>query len=209
MYYAGIGSRGIPFDAKVLIRAVACEMAKADWVLRSGAAPGADKAFEDGCNDGRGEREIYLPWKGFENHTSDFHPPTRAAYEVASKYHPNWDTLKDTVKPLMARNSHQVLGWSIGSSPAVDIVICYTDDGSEGKTTTNTGGTGQAIRIAHDLNIPIINLKNPDAIERLSPYLPDNNIQRIKDEMSALASNSYDSSYHEEEEQIYRINVLE
>lgn len=44
-------------------------------------------------------------------------------------------------------------------------LFCYTKDGVErgDNTTINTGGTGQAIRIASSLNIPVVNLgKLPD-----------------------------------------------
>jgi hypothetical protein len=50
----------------------------------------------------------------------------------------------------MARNCQQVLGQNLNLP--VDFVVCWTKDGGK------TGGTGQALRIADDLNIPIYNL---------------------------------------------------
>lgn len=43
------------------------------------------------------------------------------------------------------------------------------EDGT--KTTWNTGGTGGAIRLATSLGIPVFNLKNKDAIQRLRDYI--------------------------------------
>jgi hypothetical protein len=192
MYYAGIGSRGIDYATRLMLNLIGREMANAGWTLRSGGAPGADQAFEEGCNAVAGDKEIYLPWKGFENNLSSYYPPTSAAYDVGKKYHPQWKNLSESMRNLMARNSHQVLGWNIGSTPASDVVICWTADGSEGETTPNTGGTGQAIRIAHDLNIPIINLKKDDAFFRIGQLIGDDVVELIKKEvLAASASTMY------------------
>ena len=66
------------------------------------------------------------------------------------KYHPNWDNLSQGAKKLMARNACQVFGIT-GDQP-VDFIICWTPNGEI------TGGTGQALRIAKDFNIPVFNL---------------------------------------------------
>lgn len=50
----------------------------------------------------------------------------------------------------MARNAHQLLGNSL-KSPSL-FILCWTDGGRV------TGGTGQALRMAPDLGIPVINL---------------------------------------------------
>ena len=77
----------------------------------------------------------------------------------------------------MARNVQQILGET--TQPTLDkvsqLVICWTPDGcSDGKKTTrDTGGTGQALRIAADYNIPIFNLENEDALDRLTNFLND------------------------------------
>ena len=99
--------------------------------------------------------------------------PTPLAYEIAEKYHPAWKQLKPYAKHLMARNTHQVLGQDCNTP--VDAVICWTKDGSTGITTAKTGGTGQAIRIAYDLNIPIYNLKKAKTKDILESILDDNN----------------------------------
>lgn len=53
---------------------------------------------------------------------------------------------------LQARNSHQILGWDLNSHS--DFVICWTKGGK------GNGGTGQAIRIAKDYNIPVFDCGN-------------------------------------------------
>jgi hypothetical protein len=70
--------------------------------------------------------------------------------DLVIKYHPKPNFLKVGGLNLMARNSLQILGKDLKTP--TDIVICYTNMG------TGKGGTGQALRIAQDNNIPIIDL---------------------------------------------------
>lgn len=152
-YYAGIGSRQAPtrWGPDSLyndIYLVSCYMYKNEFILRSGGAPGADTMFEKSSN--MPTDEIYLPWKGFNGNTSPLYNLTPEAFELAKKYHPAWDRLSDAAKKLMARNSYQVLGYDLKTP--VELIICWTPEGKE------SGGTSQAMRIAKDYDIPIVNL---------------------------------------------------
>lgn len=169
--YAGVGSRETPDDVLVAMEAAAYILAESGWTLRSGGADGADAAFEEGCDNGRGKKEIFLPWKLFNNNPSTLYPPTFEAHDVAFQFHPNYDHLSDAAKQLMARNTHQVLGLDLKTP--VEFVICWTKDGVETRQdrTKNTGGTGQAIAIAHANGIPVLNLRNAERVEQLSNLL--------------------------------------
>lgn len=147
IYYAGIGSRKTPPDILDKMKVIGYVLAKERLVLRSGAAEGADSAFENGCNHAKGEKEIYLPWKSFNGSDSLLWPPTIDGLQLAEKYHPSWNKLADSVKKLHARNSHQLLGYDLKTPSS--FVICYSP---------GTGGTEQSIRIAESLKIPVINL---------------------------------------------------
>lgn len=142
-YYAGIGSRETPKEFLDLFTKVAKYLSKKGCVLRSGGACGSDKAFELGATN----KEIFLPWKGFEGSNSNLVVQDGKAFDIASKYHPRWNYLSQGAKKLQARNSHQILGYDL-ESPS-DFVICWTKGGK------GNGGTGQALRIAKDYNIPI------------------------------------------------------
>lgn len=142
-YYAGIGSRETSQEFLDLFTRVAKYLSTKDCVLRSGGAKGSDKAFELGAT----YKEIYLPWKGFEGNNSNLIVKDERAFEIAAQYHPRWNYLSQGARLLQARNSHQILGNDL-NSPS-DFVICWTKGGKGG------GGTGQALRIAKDYNIPI------------------------------------------------------
>ena len=146
-YYAGIGSRETPIEIIHLFKKVAYYLSQKEFILRSGGAKGADKAFEVGCDNFNGQKEIYLPWNGFGDSDSKLVVKDNKAFEIAEQYHPYWHNLSQGAKKLQARNSHQVLGWDLNTPSK--FVICWTKNGK------GSGGTGQAIRIAKAYNIPI------------------------------------------------------
>jgi hypothetical protein len=169
-FYTGIGSRKTPKDILHLMTVIARDLALNDYILRSGGADGADAAFEQGCDEVHGKKEIYLPCKGFQNHNSElFYGGSNVDNEAADEYAKKvwltrdmpceWNRLKSFTKALMSRNCFQVLGPHL-DEPS-DLVICWTKDGEA------SGGTGQAIKLAelvtksdkNDWSIKIINLQ--------------------------------------------------
>lgn len=174
MYYAGIGSRNTPQDILDLMSRVAKRLSLHGYTLRSGAADGADKSFEDGCTKAGGAKEIYLPWRGFNGSQSSLYSIDDKAYELAATLHPYWHNCSQAAKKLHSRNCYQVLGGNL-ALPS-DFVLCWTQDGCEsGDTrTSKTGGTGQAIALASLNDIPIINFKNPNPLERIAALIKRN-----------------------------------
>lgn len=152
--YAGIGSRETPPDVLAKMETIAARLAQAGMTLRSGAAPGADTAFENGAKTVAGSRrEIFLPWAGFQKHPDGIHQIPKAAFALAERMHPNWSLCSEAARKLHARNSCQILGRDLKSP--VKVVVCWTEGGKM------KGGTSQALRIAQEAGIPIINLGNP------------------------------------------------
>jgi hypothetical protein len=156
-YYAGIGSRSTPPNLLEWMIASARRLNSRGYTLRSGGAPGADAAFEKGAGE---EKEVFLAWDA-----------TPEALEMAATVHPAWDACSEYAQKLHARNCFQVLGVTLDSP--VDFILCWTPDGAESKTSRRTGGTGQAIRLANSLDIPIINMKNEGWAERVKEILGD------------------------------------
>ena len=161
--YAGIGSRETPSAILELMTAIARVLADRGFVLRSGGAQGADSAFAAGASEA--SSEIFLPWPGFAQLQGRRYAPGlrgnilmeseqflwREAEGLARSFHPAWDRLSRGARALQTRNTFQVLGPDLVSRSR--FVIAWTKDGNA------TGGTGQAIRIADHLNIPVFNLQ--------------------------------------------------
>lgn len=140
MIYAGIGSRGTPYCHIQTMRSIGHNMAMAGHTLRSGGAVGADTAYELGAR--------MVP-----NASIEIYRPVNIKIEWlthASCFHPAWGKCDQYARALHARNSAIMLGPNLDSP--VDFVSCWTQNGQI------TGGTGQALRIAKIMNIPVYNL---------------------------------------------------
>lgn len=147
-YYTGIGSRNCPEWAYDVAFELGRRLAGYGYILRSGGAEGMDSAFENGCNYGKGKKEIYLPWKNFNENKSKLYELTDDGFILAEALHPAWHKLKSSVKRLMVRNTYQVSGANL-DSPS-NFIICYTP--------WHKGGTLQALRLAKELDIRVFNL---------------------------------------------------
>ena len=165
--YAGIGSRQTPIDIQTIMTNLAIALANENWILRSDGAEGADSAFELGAR----LKEIYLPWNGFcgkyaDNNSYFVIDCTEDALDFVYNYHPRGEFLQKGALKLMTRNTYQVLGPYLDDP--VDVLFCWTSDGKA------SGGTGQAMRIAKDYNIPIVNLYYSTSLDQ---WLNKNNIK--------------------------------
>ena len=149
--YAGIGSRETPKEILELMTLAAKAFADKGFTLRSGGAIGADVAFEKGCGT---NKQIFR--------AKDC---TEAAKEMTSKYHPAWDKCNDYARNLHGRNCQILLGRDVTNPEPVKFVLCWTKDGKD------TGGTGQAIRIATDMGIPVYNLYHREVVERIKTMI--------------------------------------
>ena len=168
-FYTGIGSRKTPAEICNLMTEVAGALEAQGWKLRSGHAEGADLAFEKGVIDPR-NKEIYIPWPGFNDSPSILHQITDEMCDMAARFHPNWSSLLRGARKLHARNCCQVLGEDLKTPSA--FVMCWTPDGSDGtEITRRTGGTGQALRIANYYKIPIYNLAREEHLVNVKKWL--------------------------------------
>lgn len=172
--YTGVGSRETPEDVLVLMRDAAQALAEKDWTLRTGRAPGADRAFERGAflAGARPDRvEVYLPWPKFEEGEGWYAPtrdhPSKEALEAGPTFVPHWDHLKRGARQLHARNVHQVLGEDVTSPVWSSFVLYWAREDSDGNPL---GGTATAVRIAAFYGIPAFNLLHGEArlrVERM------------------------------------------
>jgi hypothetical protein len=154
--YAGIGARDTPVDLILEFIKIGRHLANAGYRLRSGGAEGADLAFEWGCDDGSGEKEIFLPWKGFNKSKSSLvlpEPIPKPMEAIASKLYPHWGSASHGVRCLHARNIYQILGQSLNDP--VDFVVCYTERPYNDPKAI--GGTLFGIKLAEEHSIPVYN----------------------------------------------------
>lgn len=175
IYYTGVGSRRVPDPIRQKMVELGRWLAHHGFTLRSGAADGSDAAFEEGCDAGGGNKEIWLPWPGFNGHNGQgayLIPGSELAqYEaVAASLHPAWDRLTQGPRKLHSRNVGQVLGKQRSTPSAFE--VCWTPDGciSAATRTRDTGGTATAIVLAEQYGIPRFNLHDPNALSRVYAF---------------------------------------
>ena len=165
-FYTGVGSRDTPDEILTLMTVIARKAYSEGLWLWSGGAEGADTAFEQGAGD---HKQIFLPWPGFGRkhgripHINDVPGPTEEAEAMAPLHHPAWDKCNESGRLLHSRNCHQVLGLSLKCRTSG--LICWTRRGKI------VGGTGQALRIATDYSVPVLNLAIPKDLDEVLRWL--------------------------------------
>lgn len=171
--YTGVGSRDTPREIADLMEQVGFKLAQMGWVLRSGAAGGADSAFERGCDDAGGVKEIYIPWCGFNGRANDedgvytlMDGDEARARLMVRAIHPAPDNLSRGAMALHARNCYQVAGLQM-DTPAHRL-ICWAKVDKAGDPV---GGTRTAWMYAKKLGIRCINLYNEDHLNKIKEWI--------------------------------------
>lgn len=163
-YYAGIGSRQTPTPVLHQMHRLAEVLEEVGYTLRSGHAHGADQAFATAVT----RKQIMLPWEGYNGARSDqkiwFVGANPYTERVAAAFHPAWHNCTPGARKLHARNTAILAGLQPGDA-TVEFIICWTKDGKD------SGGTGQAIRIAEAHHIPVFNLFDLQAENQISDHL--------------------------------------
>lgn len=151
--FAGVGARATPEPVLELMREVSGTLSDQGWRLRTGEAVGADSAFREGAEAAGRPGEIFTikPRPDIRGSVFDLRP---VHLRMLSTVHPKPEALSATGRKLMARNGSQVFGTDF-REPS-DLVICWTVGGKGG------GGTGQAIRLARSVGIPVLDLGRPE-----------------------------------------------
>ena len=174
MKYATIvGSRHITSQEFVTLREIATKLSYRGYILRSGAADGADSTINHLC-----DVEIILPWNGFNRFKHDgkriwaleFLPSKSLAEQRAKAIHPRPDLLTATTLKFHTRNMYQVIG-PLGIAGIKSEILVYCSD--EDATGEPIGGTRTAVMYARQLGIETFNIRNKgfDASELITRIL--------------------------------------
>ncbi|MNZ56187.1 hypothetical protein D3C78_741280 [compost metagenome] len=174
-FYTGVGSRETPADVMDFMEELAFHLAQDKWVLRSGGAQGADSAFETGCDQFPGRKEIFIPWPGFSGTigkcmhyllSDSSRELQQEAEKLASQVHPAWDRLTRGGKALHTRNVFQVLGKNLDRRS--NILVCWAKTDKYG---VPVGGTRTAWVLAEEFAVPCYNLSKQEDREKIEKWL--------------------------------------
>ncbi len=154
------------------MRQIAKALAREGWTLRSGGTPGADRAFECGCDEEAGKKEIFLPWAQFNDHPSPLYHPTDEAEQIAALCHPNWQAFSAEARKLRACNCQQIGGPTLGDP--VDFVLFWAPE----KDGIIRDGAATAITFARHLSIPVFNLQDNRVRRQWERFVAGNYFRR-------------------------------
>lgn len=167
MYYAGVGSENVPSEYHELIKQFAIILSQNNYILRCGGEIGTSDLFEIGCDSVNGKKEVYLPWKKFNNKSSKRIVRMHEAFVIAKNNYPNWSSLTPGMKKQLARNVHKVLGGNL-KFPSSFILCFHT-------TKEYDLNVSHVLNIANSYNIPIFNIGDYDNLN----YCIDSFIQFV------------------------------
>lgn len=162
--YAGLGDNQTPENILEVIRITAILLAHDAHLCITGGCQGAEQAFANGALIAGGRVRIFLPWQSFESLWIAKLPTDRteiitlqeddkAAFDSVKTFHPAYDKLTPSVKAINARYFNILAN--------AQMLICWT---KEGKLI---GSTGQAIRIATYMHLPIFNLGIQETLDKM------------------------------------------
>ena len=118
--------------------------------------------------------DIMLPYKKFNADITDAktYKPTKLAREYASGYHTKYNELSPGARTHLGNNMHIILGEN--TNAPLTVLLTYSPKGEEsdkGMDYATVGKTSFFLRAASDLNIPVFNFANPDALDRLRSFI--------------------------------------
>ena len=163
--YAGNGDDTTPEDVQEEMKKLAKWLDDEGFVLRTNGNKTGD-VFELGST----KFEEYLPWNTFNKKKSKYHNVSEDAKELASRFFPKYKELKESVQKIIGANSHMILGENLRDP--VKFLVVWTPDGVEDgtKVTAKTGYTSNCIKIATASKIPVFNLQNGGAYNRIIEF---------------------------------------
>ena len=102
----------------------------------------------------------------------------RETEAIASRYHHAWHKCSPDVRGLHSRNCHIIFGYNLDEPVDAVVAWCELDRNNE-----PMGGTGVAIRMALDANIPVFNLYLPDkkaTLNQIRSFLKYKKVWHVK-----------------------------
>lgn len=131
-------------------------LAPLKFKLRSGATCAGEVAAERGARRAQGSVEIYLPWAGYNRHTSPLYQIPEDAFRISADLEPNWLHLGRNQRKFMARCTVELFGKKL-SKPSL-FVLCWTPSGS------GEGELRHLIQLATTRGIPILDIGSFDSL---------------------------------------------
>lgn len=119
--------------------------------------------------------EIYLPFKSFNKNIPNAKStaPSKEAFSVVKGMFKNYNSLPGFARSSNARDVEMIFGKEL--KERVKLILIFSDCGSEAINKSvnfiTLGSVALTLRIASKLKIPLINVKNDDAINKIKQFI--------------------------------------
>lgn len=158
------GNFDAPENIMPAIRELGEIILNAGYAIRASSMNGFDKMVMQAFP----QAEFHIPWKGFgdcQNPKSSF--DSEQCKEFAKRYLPEWNNIKETQQPFWGKNSRLVMGKNLDSLARAAVI--WSNDGVEGSSNRSqrSGQAGHIAALCEACGIPVININNPNAAQRL------------------------------------------
>lgn len=163
-YYSGIGSRKTPTEICLILSQIGKKLQNR-LILRSGAAKGADSAFEQYV---RSENKIIYKPQEFDQSIENLGFCTQELESILDKG-VKLKNMRPFVRLLLLRDMNQVLGDPKNGWKKSEFLICWTP--TEDYSLKDAGGSRYAIRCALKHGIRVHNLVNKEILDMVLGWL--------------------------------------
>lgn len=163
------GNKGMPEQFMPILLRMCHALRQHGFVIRTGWSEGTEQMLAKAMPD----CELYTPWKPKENGPPNIFSSWASdeSKEFAKRYCPEWGSISEPMQAVYSKNARLVLGKKV-TSPC-QIVIIWSEDGVEANSsrTPRSNHAGHIAAMANAMHIPVININNPGAEERLRKFL--------------------------------------
>jgi len=154
-YYTGIGSKDTPQAELARMEKIGSFLGDLGYVLRTGDAVGAERAFEQGALN---TKALVQKWRS----DTSYFPLPEWATEKASEV--CWEKPLERMKAFqisrVTQRVFQVFGDSVDIQHPVDFVVYWSLSDPLSPLTDSEGDLRYTVRVAHKAGIPTYNLRS-------------------------------------------------
>lgn len=161
------GDKDTPPDVLNKVKELARWLESQGFTIRVGG----DGPFEEAAEMAVNKKELLLPWKDFNNKTSNTTFSIERAHHIAKLFHSAYENMKKGIQGILAKNARLLMGQKM-MSPAT-LLVTWTPDGVEDgrNVTVQSGFSGHSVKIASAARVPVFNLAKPDAESRIRNFV--------------------------------------
>lgn len=162
------GNKEAPPEVINKIKELVGFLSQNGFTIREGCEGPVELAADEAATQ---KRERILAWRDFAEKESKLTWNSERANYVAKLFHPTYDAMKKGIQHILGKNARLILGDKM-NSPA-RLLLTWSEDGIEHSRgrTSRTGLVGHTIAIATAAGVPIYNLGNSTAEQRLREYV--------------------------------------